>query len=271
MNNIIPSTGKTPRTLVPQSSPHLPAKAQRPKHTPATAPPLEPAVINIPAATNSSPDPEAVPALPAMDDATDPQAVPALTEMADTTDPDAVPALTEIDYTTDPDAVPALSVIDAAESPLTPPQRTALVALVGGMSQIEAANEAGVSRWTLHRWLRDDTDFQAAFNAWQQDALATAQNQLRAAMQEAVSTVLDAIERRNDANLAWKLLQSQGATAPPRPGASDAAELKRQQALERKRQRIAERREHEALNLSASLTPSYEEVSDEKAEHHGGF
>ena len=72
---------------------------------------------------------------------------------------------------------------------LSPPQRTAIQLLTSGKTVVDSALAAGVSRATLYRWLKDDPNFQAAHNAWQHDAIATARSKLLALTDAAIETV----------------------------------------------------------------------------------
>ena len=59
-------------------------------------------------------------------------------------------------------------------------QWTAIEKLSTGKSIVDAAAAAGVSRWTLHRWIKNDPHFQAAYNAWHIEVAATARARLLA-------------------------------------------------------------------------------------------
>jgi hypothetical protein len=47
---------------------------------------------------------------------------------------------------------------------LSPSQETVLAVLLAGKSVTDAATAAGVDRTTVHRWLKEDLGFPAAFN-----------------------------------------------------------------------------------------------------------
>jgi hypothetical protein len=47
---------------------------------------------------------------------------------------------------------------------LSGPQLTAMEGILSGQSITAAAEAAGVDRGTVHRWLRDDPDFRAAYH-----------------------------------------------------------------------------------------------------------
>jgi len=153
-----------------------------------------------------------------------------------------------------PDVAPAaaLTLEEAASLPLTPPQRTAMIKLTTGSTLIEAATAAGVNRTTLYRWLQNDVNFLAAYNAWQQDLLATGRGRMLAMTREALTTIADGI-RGGDMKYAWKLLESQGFTAHQPLGATDAHELQRGQTLERRKKEVALREAEQTTAMRESM------------------
>jgi len=143
---------------------------------------------------------------------------------------------------------------EVAALPLQPQQRTAIMKLTSGCGHAEAASAAGVSRMTLYRWFRKDPNFQAAFNAWQHDVLASARAQLLASTNKAMATVLRAVDG-GDAKLAWKLLESQGVASQPNPGSGDAEEVRRRQSLEVEQQKLSEREQRSQMKQRQMLIP----------------
>jgi hypothetical protein len=115
---------------------------------------------------------------------------------------------------------------------LSGPQRTAIEWLTAGETAVAAADAAGVSRSTVHRWLRADPAFQAAYNAWQADLTSTARARLLALADKAVSTVERALDR-GDARTALTILRAQGLLGPARPGPTDPDLIARQQSHDR--------------------------------------
>src|ERR1035437_595688 len=99
-----------------------------------------------------------------------------------------------------PDESRPLFAAEAAALALSPPQRLAIEHLTAGYSLIASANAARVTRMTLYRWMNRDARFQAAYNAWQLDALTAARTRLLAATDDAVTTVVNAV--RTDPRIA---------------------------------------------------------------------
>jgi hypothetical protein len=112
------------------------------------------------------------------------------------------------------------------------PQERAIVALAAGRSAIEAAVEAGVSRRTLHRWLREDAAFIAAYNAWRRDATQSARGRMMALTNDAVDSLAAAV-RAGDGRLALQLLKSLGLAAAEPEGPVDPQTVLRERELKR--------------------------------------
>jgi len=70
--------------------------------------------------------------------------------------------------------------LQAACASLKPKQLTALTAIIANRTFSEAAASAHVSRVTLYRWLHGGGRFQAAYDAWRNEIVASAQRELDA-------------------------------------------------------------------------------------------
>ncbi len=92
---------------------------------------------------------------------------------------------------------------------LKPNQIKAMEALLSGKSVGGAAEEAGVSRTTLHRWLRENWEFQAALNQRQQELVSAVQAGLLTAASRATAVVSRAIDE-GDLRAAIALLKGLG-------------------------------------------------------------
>ncbi len=135
-----------------------------------------------------------------------------------------------------PPLLPTVASVSSAEAislALPPPQRAAIEMLTSGHSMIESATAAGVNRTTLYRWLKNDPNFKAAYNAWQHDALATARGKVLALTDAAVDAVRRALTK-GDAKTALVILKSTGILDRPEPGSTDPDEIKTREAIERK-------------------------------------
>jgi hypothetical protein len=98
---------------------------------------------------------------------------------------------------------------------------------------VASARSAGVTRKTLYRWLHHDPKFQAAYNAWQLDAITSAHSRLLAMTDDAVNTV--GVSVKTDGRLAFALLKSLGAMDRPTPGSTDPEEISQQMEIERRK------------------------------------
>jgi hypothetical protein len=147
----------------------------------------------------------------------------------------------------------AVSAAEALALALSPPQRKAIELLTSGHTLVDSAKAAGVGRTTLYRWLHGDATFMAAFNTWQQDALATARGRLLALSDLAVATVGKAMSH-GDAKTAVAVLKSLGVMDRPTPGPTDADELRRVQDLEARKQKVVkDKQEWEVMVLEAGM------------------
>ncbi len=114
----------------------------------------------------------------------------------------------------------------AAGGELTAAQRRAIGRMASGESATAAAAAAGVHRQTVHRWLRDDPAFRAAFHAWQAAAADHARARLLALADAAVTTVAAAVAA-GDTRTALAVLKGQGLLVPPTPGPTDPDQVAR--------------------------------------------
>ncbi|MDB5172742.1 MAG: hypothetical protein JWN51_1515, partial [Phycisphaerales bacterium] len=91
-------------------------------------------------------------------------------------------------------------------------QQIAFAALAEGKSVTCAAARANVNRRTVHRWMRDDEDFQAALEACRVGTMDLVRRQLLAAAPRAAEKVAEATEQ-GDGKFAMALLKALGAFA----------------------------------------------------------
>ena len=92
---------------------------------------------------------------------------------------------------------------------LSPAQERAAEALVAGSTITAAAEAAGVTRQTVHRWLRESFPFQAYLNAARRDLREEVENRLQALATEAIDAVSHAV-REGDARAGLALLRGLG-------------------------------------------------------------
>lgn len=114
-------------------------------------------------------------------------------------------------------------------------QQAALAALRAGCSFPRAAEEAGVSRATVYRWVQRDAVFRAAYNGWQRELAESAHVRLLRLTDKAVEVVEKALDR-NDEKTAVKLLKQLGIMRRRRAGSTDEQVLKLKLELKEKRE-----------------------------------
>jgi hypothetical protein len=116
--------------------------------------------------------------------------------------------------------------IATPDANLTPAHEKALAALLEGKTILEAAATADVNRATLHRWLKDDLEFQAAYNRGRRELHDTMQARLLGMAGKAAGTVEKAIQD-GDVKAALALLKGLGLLSgdSPKIGSGDPADL----------------------------------------------
>jgi len=121
---------------------------------------------------------------------------------------------------------------------LSPQQLLAVEQLAIGAKVTHAAEAAGVSRETVHRWTREDFTFQAALNRARLDLQEAIERRLLAVAEKAMANVAAAVESGN-LNVSVTLLKGLGVLdgAYPRPGSDDPQELAEQARLSDSMQR----------------------------------
>lgn len=115
---------------------------------------------------------------------------------------------------------------------LPPQQAQALAALLGGATITSAAEAAGVDRTTLHRWLREDFSFQAAYNGLRCDLRREIEARLDNVANAALGTVSAAVDA-GDVRAALAVLRGTGVFAGSCPsiGPDDPAEVEEETEL----------------------------------------
>jgi hypothetical protein len=120
---------------------------------------------------------------------------------------------------------------EVLSSPLSTQQELALLALVGGATQGEAAERAGVARETVCRWLQDDSEFIAGLNCARKDIWDASVDRLRLLAlksTEVLAKLLESDDPRIRLTAAQTALKAVGLEGLPAPdGPLDAADIKR--------------------------------------------
>jgi hypothetical protein len=96
---------------------------------------------------------------------------------------------------------------------LTAEQQTALAALCTGKRMRDAAAAARVHRMTLSRWLHNDPNFRAAYNAWRRELVDSTRAKLLHTAELATGAIHRAIAK-GDGRLALALLDRLGLATP---------------------------------------------------------
>ena len=114
-----------------------------------------------------------------------------------------------------------------ATEPLSSLQLKVLELLIAGESITRAAEKAGPSRETIHRWLKNDFEFRATLNRMKQEIQESVDAQLLATSRRAAETVAQAVAG-GDVKVSLQVLRGTGSLSGGRPvvGSADPSHLK---------------------------------------------
>lgn len=120
---------------------------------------------------------------------------------------------------------------------LAPEQLIALERLLAGETVTAAAKQAGVSRETVHRWLRKDFGFQAAYNQGRRELTQAIDARLLAVGHRAAENVARAVDE-GDLKASLAVLRGLGTLAGKEPvsGPEDAEVLREEVEIAEKEQ-----------------------------------
>jgi len=122
------------------------------------------------------------------------------------------------------------------ENELPIQQKAALDHLLRGHGITDAAKACGVTRQTVHNWLKKNARFQAAYNQWQMELKESCRARLLTLLDKATTALEKSLEAGNEKS-AIVLLTRIGmlAKVPDRP--TDEAEVQREAEIEGKRRK----------------------------------
>ncbi|MGE3842880.1 MAG: helix-turn-helix domain-containing protein [Vicinamibacterales bacterium] len=118
------------------------------------------------------------------------------------------------------------------EAELSTPQLAAVAQLAQGATVTRAAEAAGVSRETVHRWSRENLDFQAAVNGVRRELQDAVNRRLLAVAERAMTNVAEAVEQ-GDLRASLSVLKGLGVFGGhlPSVGSDDPKVLAEDEAL----------------------------------------
>ena len=136
---------------------------------------------------------------------------------------------------------------------LTPEQINALERLLVGETVTATAKAVGIDRSTLHRWLRKDFEFQAAFNRRKREIAEAVQVRLLSVADKAAAVVGNAVEHGN-LNAALAVLRGMGGLSgtPVSAGCEDP-EILREEAESVREEAELVRAERKSSQMLRSL------------------
>ena len=148
------------------------------------------------------------------------------------------------------------------ETRLTPTQELALQHLAAGSSICEAAERAGIGRRTLHRWIKEDPDFAAAYNAWRRELIDSGHARALAMTDRALAAIDKAIEKGN-ASVALQLVRGIGVLQQPRVGPEDPGYVQRRRAVTDARRETRLRKAEKSYEVTSAKPLQTPEEVDE--------
>jgi hypothetical protein len=138
---------------------------------------------------------------------------------------------------------------------LTDVQLAALGGLAEGKTIRATAQEIGVSRDTISRWIRCDVAFRAAYNHWRQELIDSTRGRLLRTAESAAVALHKAIIR-GDGRLALSLLKHLGLVEPASSGPVDRELVENEIAIAAEEERrVLHHRAYESGQ--SELSPAY--------------
>lgn len=134
---------------------------------------------------------------------------------------------------------PAADMALAAAEGLTENQRTVMSHLAAGYSIAKAARSAKLSRRTVHRWLEEDVEFCAVYNAWRRELERSARSRLLAICDDAIDTLHNAILAGN-VQASLSVAKSIGVMTKSRIGSPDPARVAQRRRVRQMRRAAAD-------------------------------
>lgn len=136
---------------------------------------------------------------------------------------------------------PAAAMASAMPEGLSDHQRKVMTYLATGHSIAKAAHLGKVNRRTVYRWLNDDAQFCAVYNAWRRELEQSAKTRLLAMADDAIDTIHGAI-LTGHVNASLTVAKSMGLLTKPRIGPDDPERILRKRRAREMRQTANELR-----------------------------
>jgi hypothetical protein len=134
-----------------------------------------------------------------------------------------------------------LEVEKAILQDLGPKQLKALELMLKGRPVKEIVKKVRVHRGTLHRWVKKNAAFEAAYNQWHEQMRETGYSRLMMLGDKAADAIEKALER-GDGRLGMRFLEKMGFAKEREVGPTDVEEVRKQRELEKKKREIQRRK-----------------------------
>lgn len=150
-----------------------------------------------------------------------------------------------------PGQIPGAEMGLAMAEGLSDEQWKVMSYITAGHSTAKSARFGRVSRRTVYRWLKDDANFCAAYNAWRRELMESAKTRVLAMADDAVDTIHNAILAGN-VNASLAVAKSMGLLAKPRVGPDEPHRVAHRRRVHQIRRAAAD---HTAVQRARSDLP----------------
>jgi hypothetical protein len=150
-----------------------------------------------------------------------------------------------------------LEVEEAILRDLGPKQVKALELLLKGRPVKEIAKKVRVHRVTLHKWMKRNAAFAAAYNQWHEHMQGSVQSRLMMMGEKAADALEKALER-GDGRLAMRYFEKMGFAKEREVGPTNVEEVREQRELTKRKKKMEQRKLRRELGADETGIPPWE-------------
>jgi transposase-like protein len=127
----------------------------------------------------------------------------------------------------------AKRLVRAEVDGLSADQQLVMESLAAGASVVETAKASGISRSTIYFWIKKDSAFTAAYNAWHESLKESCRGTIAMLLDKSAAAVQKAVEA-GDAKIAMQVLTKSGLLEKEKERNTDEEEIRRERAVAKK-------------------------------------
>jgi hypothetical protein len=150
-----------------------------------------------------------------------------------------------------------LEVEEAILRDLGPKQVKALELLLKGRPVKEIAKKVRVHRVTLHKWMKRNAAFAAAYNQWHEHMQGSVQSRLMMMGEKAADALEKALER-GDGRLAMRYFEKMSFAKEREVGPTSVEEVREQRELAKRKKKMEQRKLKRELGTDETGIPPWE-------------